>query len=253
MNEVITSSANAKVKLARSVREGKERGLVFLEGERLCEEALRADLRVELCLHSEALSERGQHIVQQVGAPSHAIAPEIMKGLSDTVETQGIVFIAQWRSSDLNEALGGNPILVLDAVQDPGNVGTLLRTAEAAGINGIVLMKGCARAESPKVLRSAMGSALRLRIAQGVTPEALLSACKTEGRILIGAATERSADYRRVDWTQHHALILGNEGNGISQELLEGCNLRVHIPMANGVESLNVASAGAVLMFQRLA
>jgi RNA methyltransferase, TrmH family len=137
-------------------------------------------------------------------------------------------------------------------VQDPGNVGTLIRSAEAAGATGAVLLKGCADLFSPKVLRSAMGSAFRLPIAIGVSAAELLNQAQRSGLQLWSASGEDSAiPYTEVDWAQRMALILGNEGNGIQEPLLTSSHGQVYIPMAGMVESLNVATAGAVLLFER--
>jgi TrmH family RNA methyltransferase len=170
--------------------------------------------------------------------------------VADTVKTQGLILIAERRESTLQQACAGELTLVLDSVQDPGNVGALLRTAEAAGVGGIVLLEGCADPASPKALRSAMGSAFRLPVARGITAEDLLDHLaehRIRAVVTAGVDAVRHTDFH---WRQRIALILGNEGNGVRNTLLEACADRVCIQMKGSVESLNVAAAGAVLLFE---
>jgi TrmH family RNA methyltransferase len=255
---LITSPANERLKHARRVRDGRESDLIFVEGERLIEECLRSNLPLACCLHSPAPSPRAQTILnqlQQRQCPLFATTDAALASVSDTVHTQGLVLIAERPTATLDQVFShhhGNAALVvcLDAVQDPGNFGTMVRTAEAAGASGVVALKGSVDAFAPKTLRSAMGSAFRLPIATNLTPEELLPKARAAGLKVVTATMEGSFDYTEFDWRQPAMVILGNEANGVRAEVLKECDVRVNIPLCAPVESLNVAAAAAVLLFE---
>ncbi len=252
---MIASAANEKLKFARRVRDGREEAWIFVEGERLVEECLQSKLPLNACFYSPDLSERGRAILEELSARRCAlyqITNALMADLADTVHPQGIVVLAARPSVTLQEAIAGvHPLIVcLDAIQDPGNLGSLLRTAEAAGATGVVALKGSAAAFSPKVLRSAMGSAFRLPIAVDVTIEDFLAVLARFGIRVIATAASGEIAYDAYDWRQPTALILGNEARGVRAELLERCDARLRIPLRPPVESLNVAAAAAVLLFE---
>lgn len=255
---LITSPANERLKHARRVRDGREPNSIFVEGERLIEECLQSRLPLSSCFHSQEPSQRAQAILNQMaqrGCQSFAVTEAALAAVSDTVSTQGLILIAGRPVMKLDQVLakpdGKAPfVLCLDAVQDPGNFGTIVRTAEAAGASGVVALTGCVDAYAPKTLRSAMGSAFRLPIATGVSPEKLLSKARATGLRVVAAAMEAEVTYTNFDWGQPTILILGNEATGISAELLAQCDTRVSIPLRPPVESLNVAAAAAVLLFE---
>ena len=249
----ITSASNEKIKHAKRVREGKEPGLIFIEGLRLAEEAFRSALTIEMAfsLSGSELSPALSQPLGQQRIPVFEVTPDIMRALGDTVQPQGIILLAQRPVANLtpDHSLESSLWLGLDRLQDPGNVGTLLRTAEAAGVTGIVALKGCADAYAPKVLRSAMGSAFRLPIQANASAETLTYFQKAGIKVVV-AAGDGEMDYDRYDWTQSTLLLLGNEGRGVAPELMQQSDVRLRIPMQAGVESLNVAAAGAVMLFE---
>jgi RNA methyltransferase, TrmH family len=248
---MITSAANPKLKLARAVREGRKPGLLFVEGERLCEDAVLSGLQIELVLHSPQPSQRAAALLDRLTAVERLpVEAALLRSLADTVQTQGLVLLAHRPSAELAAAIKGHLTLVLDAVQDPGNVGTLIRTAEAAGATGVVLLEGSADPWTPKVLRSAMGSAFRLPLATKVNPDAFLAACTAARIPLVCTAGVDAVAHTAHQWSRPTALVLGNEGSGVRPSLLAACSTRVCIPMHGAVESLNVAAAGAVLLFE---
>ncbi|MEN3942583.1 RNA methyltransferase [Prosthecobacter sp. SYSU 5D2] len=252
----ITSAANEKVKHARRVRDGREDGLIFIEGLRLAEEAAASGLTIEACFYpaggpgdgrAEALLER----LSGKGALMLETTPDILRSLSDTVQSQGLILIARRPETAAGLLLETHATLLLgcDRLQDPGNLGTLIRTAEAAGAGGILCLKGSADAFSPKALRSSMGSAFRLPI-HADADAADLQALQTAGCQIVAAAGEGEMDYTDYDWNQRTLLLLGNEGRGVDPDLMRQCDVRLRIPMHPSVESLNVAAAGAVLLFE---
>ena len=249
---LITSSTNERIKHARRVREGREREWVFVEGERLVAECVASGLKVETCFALEEVSPSQQALLADMKCPVFRLSETVMESLSDTISTQGLIVIAErpWPGPDrVFEA--GNPLIVgLDRVQDPGNVGTLLRTAEAAGVSGIMSFAGSADAYSPKTLRSAMGSAFRLPIVADVSGAGAVSACRAKGIRCVAACGDGEVRYDEFDWREPTMLILGNEGRGVDPELARLCDVRVSIPLHAPVESLNVAAAGAAILFE---
>ena len=248
---VITSPANERLKHARRVREGREPELIFIEGERLVAEAVQAKLTLHTAFHQPEPNERAAALLAEMTCPRYAVSEAVMTTLSDTVTTQGLIVLAERPQATLDQALStGSLFVALDAVQDPGNAGTILRSAEAAGAAAVIAMKGTVDLFAPKVLRSAMGSAFRLPLAVEVTTDEWLAACASRGIQVVAAAAEAELNYDEYDWRQPALLLLGNEGNGLSRELLERADVRVKIPLHPPVESLNVAAAAAVILFE---
>lgn len=254
---LITSPANERLKHARRVRDGREPGLIFVEGERLAEECLQANLALTACFHTAEPSARTRTILKEIeqrGCSSFAVAESLLATVSDTVNSQGLILIAERPAATLSLTLNLKDeaalVVCLDGVQDPGNFGTIVRTAEAAGASGVIALKGAADAFTPKTLRSAMGSAFRLPIATDVMPEEFLVQARAAGLKVIAAAGGGETVYSNFDWREPVALVLGNEANGVRGGLLEKCDARITIPMRAPVESLNVAAAAAVILFE---
>jgi TrmH family RNA methyltransferase len=241
-------------------RRGRERrGLVLAEGVRLLEEALAARLTLRGAAVSPALegTSRGRALkatLLERGVRLEEVTDAELGALADTEHPQGVVAVLEprtWSLGDipLNEAA---VVLVLDGIQDPGNVGTILRSALALGAAGVIALKGTADLGNPKVLRGSMGAAFRLP-AVATTAEAFLQwAADREVELWISAADappvrEALAGRRR---SRPLALALGNEGAGVSQALSAAAGHRVSIPLAEGAESLNVAVAAGILLYE---
>lgn len=256
MQPQITSPSNERIKHARRVRDGREPDLIFVDGLRLAEEAVKSGIVVEAAFVASGNDdERLVALVEQlvaIRAPLFWTQSDVLDALSDTVQSQGIVLIARQPVSDAARVFQGKGSLFLglDRIQDPGNMGTLLRTAEAAGVAGVIVLGGSVDVFSPKVLRSSMGSAFRLPVMVDVSAEALLNLRSEHDLHLVAAAGEGELDYTDYGWRQPTLLLLGNEGRGVSPDLMTACDTRLRIPMENGVESLNVAAAGAVMLFE---
>jgi TrmH family RNA methyltransferase len=248
---VITSPANERLKHARRVREGQEPALIFIEGERLVAECLQAKLALHACFHLPEPGERAAALLHEIACPQFAVSEAAMTTLSDTVTPQGLVVLAERPRAVLADLLAqAGLIVVLDAVQDPGNAGTILRTAEAANATGVIALKGTTDLFAPKTLRSAMGSAFRLPIVSDVSGSEWLAKCDARGWRTVAATMDAELDYDKYDWRQPALLFLGNEGNGVTSALLERVNSSVRIPLHPPVESLNVAAAAAVILFE---
>ena len=249
---VITSSSNATIKHARSVRDGRERDLIFVEGERLAAECVASRLPLHVCFVPPEPTEAMLGLLSQIACPVYQVAESVLESLGDTVATQGIIFIAERPWPTLEDVFAGHcPLLLgLDRVQDPGNLGTLIRTAEAAGCTGVLSFAGSADAFSPKSLRSSMGSAFRLPIISGVTDVGAVTACRSRGLKTVIASGDGDTTHFAHDWNLPTMLILGNEARGVSASLKGQCDARVRIPLHAPVESLNVAAAGAAILFE---
>ncbi|HEX6287597.1 MAG TPA: RNA methyltransferase [Herpetosiphonaceae bacterium] len=225
--------------------------LFVIEGVRLVEEALQAHAELALAVYNReqlAATERGAALGTQLAAMTQAYeaAPEVLQAVSDTVTPQGVVAAVRW--PEIEAPLHG-VVLVLDALQDPGNVGTLLRSAVATSISQVICTVGTADVYSPKVARAAMGAHFRLSIVQDVTWDELPLLLSTVDNI-YAAVADATMPYYAADWRQPSALLIGNEANGVSEAGLEAATKRISIPMAPGVESLNAAVAGSVILFE---
>ncbi len=256
----ITSQANQHLKLSRRVRDGREPSLIFVEGQRLIAECLDADLPLIAAFHRLALEERSRHLVlalRKRDCPVYELDDSLMRTLSDTVSSQGLVLLAQRPEVASRQMLTtGNPpnqstlIVALDRVQDPGNAGTIVRTAEAAGATGLITLAGTVDPFSPKSLRASMGSAFRLPIACGVSLDSILTLSHEHDVTVVGTVAEAKLDYTAYDWRGPTLVVLGNEAGGVAAALLARCQVTIRIPVASPVESLNVAAAAAVVLFE---
>jgi len=249
---LITSSSNERVKHARRVREGRERDLIFVEGERLVAECVASELKLHACFTAAEPDASQQKLLERITCPVFQLSESVLESLSDTTSTQGIIVIAERPWPTLDRMFDGQAplILGLDRIQDPGNLGTLVRTAEAAGVSGLFAFAGSADAFAPKTLRSSMGSAFRLPILPDVSGLGTIETCRARGLKTVVATGEADLCHYDYDWCQPTLLILGNEGRGASAEIMSACDHRVRIPLHALVESLNVAAAGAAILFE---
>jgi TrmH family RNA methyltransferase len=259
--EVISSRDNSLLRLARSVRDGKKRDLIFVEGLRLCEEALRSGLSIDAVIVSGELvsKEKAATLITELSQVSKRIASvseQLLESISYTKTPQGIVLLAA-RPPSSQEHLAVNQkeqslIVMMHRINNPVNVGAILRTAEAAGATGAIATQNTTDPFSPKSLRGAMGSAFRLPIWFGATYAEALTWCRDRGIQTICADVHASTGYAEVDWLLPSALILGPETSGLSPEEIGAANEAVRIPMKDSAESLNVAVAGGILLYEAM-
>jgi TrmH family RNA methyltransferase len=231
------------------------RGLAVLEGVRLIEEALAAGLEFKGALVSPELARttRGRTLTAELA--SHAIAVEavgsrVFSDLAGTDTPQGILAIVQPRAWTLADVHSG-PLLVVDSVQDPGNVGTLIRTAHALGASASVLLRGSADPMNPKALRAAMGATFRHPVVQ-LDDAPFITWAREHGLVLWATAADGTPISRAARPSEKEliAVIVGNEGAGIRPQLNAIAAQRVAIPLAHGAESLNVAVAAGILLYE---
>lgn len=258
-NREITSLDNALVKRARSVRDGKLRDQIFIEGVRLCEEVLRASLAIEEILFTEKLaaSERGARLLTDLRSVCTRITrlrENVFKSIADTKTPPGIVLLAarpQTERSAFALRSGENPlIVVLHQINNPSNAGAILRTAEAAGATGAIATEGATDLFSPKALRGAMGSAFRIPLWTGATLAQVLAWCAEHGVRTVSASTRATLLHTEIDWTGPRALILGAEASGLDAGETKMAGEALKIPMRAPVESLNVSVASAIALYE---
>lgn len=250
---MITSVSNPAVKdvalWQTKAKARRESGFFVVEGLRLVREAAPEDVVRAYATEEFAASEEGKALCERLAA--EPVSDSVMARMSDTKTPQGILAVVRqkkWRLEDLTAAPA--PLLVLEHVQDPGNVGTLFRTAEAAGAAGILMDAETADPWQPKVVRGTMGAIFRLPFAVSEDlPEALLE-LKARGMTLYAAHLEGSREYDTVSYPPRAAFLLGNEGSGLSERITALADERIRIPMAGRTESLNVSTAGAVLLYE---
>jgi len=248
--ERITSRRNPLCERIRrmsgSASARRERGEFLCDSPKLLEEILlwRPELlRVVLCTEGTVLP------ALPAGVVSASVPPDVMETLSPVKTPQGVLSVCALPEQALPELLPGRRYVVLDGVQDPGNVGTILRTADALGADGLFLVNDCADLYSPKTVRASMGAVLRCP-AWACGPQELRALLTRSGLPLYGAALRSdTADVRELDYTRA-AVAIGSEGRGLSEGLLALCDRTVRIPMAAHCESLNAAAAASVLLWE---
>lgn len=255
---MITSTSNAKIKRIVQLRKKKKardaEGVFLVEGIRMFRE-IPEKLLQEIYISESCEEKEGKEIRRRASACG--IRPELVSDgvfshLSDTQTPQGILCVVRQLSYSLEEVADAPcpHMLVLDRLQDPGNVGTILRTAEGAGVTGILLDGECADIYNPKTIRSTMGSIFRMPFYYIQDLEEGIRYLKKRGICTYAAHLEGKRAYDEEDYRKPCAFLIGNEGNGLRPEIADLADTYIRIPMAGEVESLNAAIASAVLMFE---
>lgn len=249
--EVITSRDNANLKLARAVRDGRESDLIFIEGRRLFDEVLGSDLVIELILTSSDVSETQTLAELPTTQRSKIVkvASRLFDSVADTANTQGIIALAKKPQADL-DAVSGHLTVLLHEVNNPSNLGAVVRTVEAAGASGLITTAGSADAFSPKALRASMGSAFRLPIVERVEFDAAIEWAGKQGMIITASDISAKVKYFDVDWTRPGMMIFGFEAHGLDEGKLASIQEKILIPMENEVESLNLAVSCGIVLFE---
>lgn len=255
--QVITSNSNPRVKqLVQWKKKRKardEEGIFLVEGIRMFREV--PPDKLQQVYVAESFYKKGEgdicYLTERTGIRPEILSDSVFAYVSDTKTPQGILCVVKQMRYQWKELLGECPhLLVLDRLQDPGNVGTIFRTAEGAGVTGILMDRECADIYNPKTIRSTMGSIYRMPfyIVEDLGGEIL--ALKDQGIRTYAAHLEGSVDYDTEDYRKPCAFLIGNEGNGLRPEIAKLADTYIKIPMAGQVESLNAAIASAVLMFE---
>ena len=243
--EVLSSLKNPKIMAWRSLKDRKgrlEQGAFLVEGTKMVGEALSSRFPVQALLIREGYADVPE---TPPGVPVYLLPAHVFDTVCDTRTPQGIAAVL----FPSPRPAAGPRLAALDGVQDPGNVGTILRTADAAGLDGLLLGPDCADCFSPKVLRATMGSIFRMGLSFPASLPDALQALKAQGYEILSSQLDGDPFYARPEIAAPFVLVIGNEGRGISAPVRELATRRLRLPMRGGAESLNAAVAAGILMY----
>ena len=238
---MITSRTNQTVKLVNRLKKKKNRdkeGLFIIEGKKFADDAVRRNLAQKLIVTEKYADAYPDALV---------VSDEIFSYISETKTPQGVIALARMKEHSLDEIRKGANVLYLDDIQDPGNAGTLARTAACAGFEAIIVSDTTTDLFSPKAMRASAGNVLAIPVIKDTENNAL-ETLRKDGYEIIASCVDGSEDAMLSP--EYNVLIVGNEGRGISDETLEKATVRVRIPMKKEVESLNAAVSGSILMYK---
>ena len=249
MAEYITSRSNALMshirKLVSSRAYRREQGEYVGDGVKLLEEAVKWNVPLTTVVYTKGITiPPMQDTVRVVEVPE-----DLMRSISPMETPQGALFVARLPQNPLPAVLSGRRYLALEGVQDPGNVGTILRTADAYEADGVILLGGCADLYNPKTVRSTMGALFRVNVWTTTLDELQAVLHRSELPLLGAALREDTVDAREAD-LRHAVMLIGSEGRGLSAAALDACNQTIRIPMGARCESLNAAIAAATLLWE---
>lgn len=246
MTEHITSLKNAKVTTWKSLKDRKgrkETGCFLVEGRKMVEEALASAFPVDAILVD---ADRAAEFSLPGHIPVFTMPGHVLAAVCDTKTPQGIAAVV--RMADVQ--LTGSRLVAMDGVQDPGNVGTIIRTADAAGFDGVILSTQCADVFSPKVLRATMGSIFRMGIRVTDDLPGVLAQMVKEGASVLSSQLDGEPFYQHSPLNERFVLVIGSEGNGVTDEVKAVATHKVKLPMRGGAESLNAAVAAGIMMYE---
>jgi len=253
-DNMITSTANAQVKnLGQLIKKSKvrtEQGVYVVEGVKMFQEAPKDEL-VKVYI-SEELYKKGTLKNSLEKVPYEVLKTEVFNHVADTKTPQGVLCIMKQKKYTLEQLMDGNCplLLVLENLQDPGNLGTMMRTSEGAGVTGVLLSRGCVDIYNPKTIRSTMGSIYRVPFLYTDDLLADMEKLHEKGIITYAAHLKGKGFYDEESYKGPTAFLIGNEGNGLSDEISEKAKQYIKIPMEGKLESLNAAVAAAILMYE---
>jgi TrmH family RNA methyltransferase len=258
----ITSRENAKLKLARKVRDAREKDLIFIEGVRLAEEVLRSETKIVEIFLSEDFNqnERTKELIQSFENKNlsiNEVSENLFHSIADTKTSQGIILICEKPATEKQDFEAGFslenklPIVVLlHEINNPSNLGAILRSAEAVNAAGVIVSKSSADVFSPKSLRASMGAGLRLKIWTNAGFGEALDWSRGENLTSTAADINAEKSYTEIDWSVPRLLIFGSEAHGLKKEDFRKIDEGLIIPMENGVESLNLAVSCGIILFE---
>lgn len=258
---MITSLNNEKVKkvalLGKSAKARREADVFLVEGIRMFKEI--PNERIQEVFMTDKFYEKNRETVNEIlGLYSgngktkphiEMVSEEVYAKMSDTVTPQGILAVVSAIHYDMSDIKTGDFILMLENIQDPGNLGTMFRTAEAAGVSGIVMSKETVNVYNPKVIRSTMGSIFRMPFIYVEDIIDSMNELKKADFKIYAAALDGASKYNEITYDNKKVILIGNEGNGLKPETVKNANEAVYIPMAGKVESLNASISAAILLY----
>lgn len=260
MSEIITSSSNKVIKHVKALSVKKYRdeyGEFIIEGIKLVREAVEYSAAISyLLVNAEKTEHDGiKGIIEkaeEVGSNVIYLDGKVFDEISETETPQGVMAIVKKNVFDLEAVLKNTilNVLVLDEVRDPGNMGTIIRTADACGMDAVILSKGCADVYGGKVVRSTMGSIFHIPIITGINAPELICRMNAMGVLTIGADPYGEVPCTGIEKSDKNAIIIGNESNGLSDEVKASLLVKTRIPMPGKAESLNAGIAAAIMMYE---
>lgn len=258
MNKEITKEHIKEIKRLHESKERAERGLFLVEGVRFMEEAVKEKVHLEEVLYTERLEEgeRGRSLLAALikhHVPLIKVQEKVMEAVSETEKPQGIMAVARqlrWTIKDIAERKG--PVIVACGLQDPGNLGTIIRTGDAGGAAGIITTSDTVDIYNSKVVRATMGSVFRLPVIRADDIRESLAVMKKEGYQVVATSLQSKVSYLDINYSRPTAFLIGRESSGLPDELLEMADEKVFIPMRAGVESLNAAISAGILIYEAL-
>lgn len=251
---MITSIANPQVKellqLQKKSKARNEKGVFIVEGVKMFQEAPRD--RIEKVYLSESFEKKRGKEMNLSGLPVEVLSDKVFSHVSDTKTPQGILCLVKQKKVDLSEMLEKTTpfLMVLDNLQDPGNLGTIVRTAEGAGVTGIIMSRDTVDIYNPKTIRSTMGSVYRMPFFYVEDILEFLEDLRGQGIRTYAAHLDGANNYDEESYKEACAFLIGNEGNGLRDEVAKKADIWIKIPMYGQVESLNAAIASSILMYE---
>lgn len=252
MPEIILTTKNKKYKLIKSLLQKKSRTserLFTVEGIKSVMDAVSSDFTIKYIVMSESFSKDNSSFASG-DSDVLIVKDEIYGGLCDTSTPQGVMAVVMMKENPLAVYINPSKLYIYcDNINDPGNLGTIIRTADAAGFGGVFLSPGCVDLYSPKTVRSSMGSFFNIETISNFGYDALFELKKQGFNLYCGALSKDSRVYTDIDFKEPSVIVVGNEANGVSDDILNHCE-HIIIPMYGRAESLNVGVASAVLMYE---
>ena len=259
MSMIITAKDNDKIKYTKSLLKSKNRNKeskFIIEGYRILTLAIECRAKLDYVFINEDFEKKQEHkefleILKKKDIRVYKTTNKIFEDLTDTENTQGIIGVVKFKQRTLEENLTDDNrfVLILDRIQDPGNMGTIIRTADAAGVDAIIALKGCVDIYNPKVIRSTMGSIFDMNIIH-CTQEECLQELKSNNFKIVSSYLNTDNYYHETKYHDRTALVIGNEANGVNNDLIEASDILVKIPIYGNAESLNAAISSAILMYE---
>ncbi|MGL4761576.1 MAG: TrmH family RNA methyltransferase [Sarcina sp.] len=249
---VIESKNNSVFKNIKKLKEKKYRNqssTYLIEGLRFVDEAFKSGVQIESLLFTEEFKEKHSEFLENRNIENEILlSPSLLKELSFTGTPQGVMAVVAMENKELKD---GDIVVLVDKVQDPGNMGTIIRTAHAVGAAGIITTKGTVDFYNDKTLRSTMGSIFYLPIIEDSNLEKI-NELKESGFRLVVSSLQGKNDFFNEDLSGKTIIAVGNEGNGVSDEIYNISDIKVKIPMPGNAESLNVAVATSVMLYEKI-
>lgn len=255
----ISSKDNERVKYTKSLLKSKNRqkeSKFIIEGYRILTLAIECNADLDYLFINEAFENKEEHknflkVLEEKNIKIFKTTNKIFNELIDTENTQGILGVVRFKEKKIEHNIKNEDkfVLILDRIQDPGNMGTIIRTADAAGVDAIIALKGCVDIYNPKVIRSTMGSIFDMNIIH-CTQEECLRELKSKDFNIVSSYLNTDNYYHETDYGKKVALVIGNEANGVNDELIDESDILVKIPIYGNAESLNAAISSAILMYE---